>query len=171
MSHNADLIIPRLWLGNYEASQDINFIRKNGINVVINCTKDLPFLELQNVYKYRVPVDDNLRREEMYSMTMWLGKILPIMASHYQTGKTILIHCAAGMQRSAIVTLCFLNLYYSDPKKALYQIRTKRPIVFTPHMNFSSSFRMYFGDRTFQAMYGGTSSPHTPPPYSPYKHG
>ena len=38
-------------------------------------------------------------------MAKYLEKIDPIIRQHYMSGRTILIHCAAGVQRSAIVTL------------------------------------------------------------------
>ncbi len=137
IAHNADLIIPQIWLGNYESAKDAKFIRDKGITVVVNCTKDLPFLPLPGVYKYRVPVDDNLENSEILSMCQWINRILPIIAEHYQKGRSILIHCYAGMQRSAIVTLLYLYLYqFHDPIKSYDLIRAKRPIAFTPSMNF-----------------------------------
>ena len=151
--NDADQIIPRLWLGNFNSSQDINFIKKNHITVIINCTKDLPFLNLNGIYKYRVPVHDNLQKEEIISMTKWIGKILPIIEEHYKNGRSILIHCAAGMQRSAMIVLSFLYSHYEfDPKTALIKIRIKRPIVFLPYMNFGLSFRMYFGEKAYAGL-------------------
>ena len=62
--NDADEIIPRLWLGNVRASTDDNFIQRNGIQVVFNCTKNLPFSPMIPI-KYRIPVDDNLKEEEI----------------------------------------------------------------------------------------------------------
>jgi dual specificity phosphatase 12 len=156
--NDADQIIPRLWLGNFNSSQDIEFIKNNRITVIINCTKDLPFLSVNGVYKYRVPVDDNLQREEIIAMTQWIRKILPIIDEHNRGGRSILIHCAAGMQRSAIVVLSYLYKYTvfhnnsHDPKAILIKLRSKRPIVFTPYMNFGDSFRMYFGADAYRRL-------------------
>ena len=49
---DAHQIIPRLWLGNFNSSQDVNFLNRNRVSVVVNCTKDLPFLKLPGVFKY-----------------------------------------------------------------------------------------------------------------------
>lgn len=153
MTHDADQIIPRLWLGNFNSSQNLEFIKNNRITVVVNCTKDLPFLKVNGVYKYRIPVHDNLQQEEILAMTKWIGKILPIIEEHYKHGRSILIHCAAGMQRSAIVVLSFLYMHYTyDPKMALINIRVKRPIVFVPYMNFGTSFRLYFGETAYRKL-------------------
>ncbi len=143
---DANLIIPRLWLGDFNSSQNVQFLKDNRITVIINCTKDLPFLQMPGIFKYRVPVHDNLQPEEIKDMGNWIGKILPLISQHYQKGRTILIHCAAGMQRSAIITLSYLYNYHThDSGEALYIIKSKRPIAFTPYMNFKSSFCENFG--------------------------
>ena len=73
-SNIADEIIPRLWLGNAKASMDEEFIRRNNITAVFNCTKNLPFSPIIPI-KYRVPVDDNLEEEEIRNMELWSTEI------------------------------------------------------------------------------------------------
>ncbi len=139
---SANQIISGLWLGNLQSSQDLNFLRKNKISVIINCTKDLSFINIPNVYKYRVPVHDDLTQNEIQSMCQWLNKILPIIDHHHKNGHQILIHCFAGIQRSAIVMLTYLYLYQiKDPVQTLNLIKSKRPIAFTPSMNFIDCFK------------------------------
>ena len=153
MVNHADQITPRLWLGDFQSSQDVNFIKGHRITVVINCTKDLPFLKLPGVYKYRVPVNDNLQPSEIQAMTGWLDQILPLIDHHYQLGRIILIHCAAGMQRSAIVMLSYLYQYHThDAGQALLTVKSRRPIAFTPYMNFKRSFGDRFGDKAGQQL-------------------
>ena len=150
---HANQIIPRLWLGDYESSQDKNFIAKNKISVIINCTKDLPFVSIDKIYKYRVPVHDNLQHEELTSMIYWIGRIVPLLDQHYQSDRTILVHCAAGMQRSAIVVLSYLYQYVThDASQALSLIKSNRPIAFTPYMNFKPSFCQKFGETACQQL-------------------
>ena len=68
---HANEVLPRLWLGDYHASQDETFLRGNHIDVVFNCTKDLPFSPLQNLVFYRVPLDDNLEEVEIRNAGLW----------------------------------------------------------------------------------------------------
>jgi len=143
--HHVNQIIPQLWLGNYASSQDIKFINDRNIKVIINCTKDLPCLKINGVFKYRVPVDDNLESTEIEAMSNWIIKILPIIDHHYKKGRNILIHCYAGIQRSAIIMMSYLHKYhFDDPNKTYSIIKYKRPIVFTPYMNFRKSFTNNF---------------------------
>ena len=84
MFGNVTKIIDGLWLGNYQISQNKNFIKQNNISVIINCTKDLPFLTgvKEIKYMYRIPIDDNLQNSEIYEMSKFLTIILPIINSH-----------------------------------------------------------------------------------------
>lgn len=144
---NAHEIIPGLWLGNMMASMDEDFIRRNHITVVFNCTKNLPFSPSIPI-KYRVPVDDNLQEEEIRNMELWSGEIAYKIIAEYIQGKHILVHCAAGKQRSA-ASVAFMLIAYLKIRglDAMNQIKEKRSIAFTPRANFERSID-YF-DRKF----------------------
>jgi hypothetical protein len=146
-SDNANEIIPRLWLGNAKASMDEDFIRKNNIAVVFNCTKNLPFSPIIPI-KYRIPVDDNLEEQEIRNMELWSGEIAFKMMSEYIENKTILVHCFAGMQRSASAVSFFLIAYLKmRALDTMKMIKEKRMVAFYPRANFGRSID-YF-DRRF----------------------
>jgi predicted protein tyrosine phosphatase len=146
-SADANEIIPRLWLGNAKASQDEEFIKKNNITVVFNCTKNLPFSP-SIPQKFRVPVDDNLEEEEIRNMELWSSEIAYRILTEYIQGRTILVHCMAGMQRSAASTAFFLIVFNKmRGLDAMKLIKSKRAIAFYPRANFGRSID-YF-DRRF----------------------
>lgn len=146
---DATEIIPRLFLGNVKASMNENFIRSKNIQVVFNCTKNLEFSPIIK-NKYRIPVDDNLEEDEIRNMELWSNEIAFKIMSEYIDGKTILVHCFAGMQRSAasvaFFLIAFLRMRALD---AMKMIKEKRPIAFTPRANFGRSID-YF-DRKFHS--------------------
>ena len=90
-SENAHEILPGLWLGNAKASMDENFIHRNNIRVVFNCTKNLPFSPMIP-NKYRIPVDDNLEEEEIRNMELWSSEIAFKIMAEYKEGNVILVH-------------------------------------------------------------------------------
>jgi len=139
----ANLIIPRIWLGDIRAARDSMFVRATGITTVINCTKDAPFLmEIEN--KYRVPVEDNLEEEEIRNMALWSSEIVHTILRHYYAGETILIHCMAGRQRSAAVTaMVLIALYNCRFDRAMELVRTARPVAFFPMPNFIRSIQYF----------------------------
>ena len=141
MSDNANLVYPRLWLGNRLAAADPDFLRNNDITVVFNCTKDLPFHpSVPN--KYRLPVDDNLEPVEIANMERWGPEAVYKVLAEYKQGKNILIHCFAGMQRSAaLLAMTLIVLTGQSSENVIKFIRSKRPIAFFPGENFGKSIR------------------------------
>jgi len=120
---------------------DESFLRQNGIETVFNCTKDLPFHSSMR-RRYRVPVDDNLEEEEIRNMELWSFEIIYKLLLEYKQGKTILVHCAAGMQRSAAVVAMFLMVFTGmKHEDAMQYIKERRPIAFYKNANFLKSIQ------------------------------
>lgn len=147
---DAHEIVARLWLGNAKASMNETFIRQNNIAVVFNCTKNLPFSPMIPI-KYRIPVDDNLEEAEIRNMELWSSEIAFKIIAEYMEGKTILIHCMAGMQRSAASVAFFLIAFLQmRALDAMKFIKEKRNIAFYPRANFGRSIdyfdRKYHGE-------------------------
>ena len=143
----ANEIIPNLWLGNARASMSEQFIAEKGIQVVFNCTKNLPFSPMIPI-KYRIPVDDNLEEEEIRNMELWSSEIAFKIMAEYKKGRHILVHCMAGMQRSA-ASVAFMLIAYKKMRalEAMKFIKEKRRIAFHPRANFGRAID-YF-DRRF----------------------
>jgi len=145
---HASLIEDRLWIGDYHSSQDETFLRSQHIDVVFNCTKDLPFKNVASI-QYRIPLDDNLEDQEIYNAGLWAGEIAYLMTKEYREGKRILVHCMAGRQRSAMSVAVFLILYKGlTTDEAIGYIRSKRSIAFLPSANFKRSIQVF--ERQYQ---------------------
>jgi dual specificity phosphatase 12 len=139
---NADEILPGLWLGNALASRDETFLTEKKIQAVFNCTKNLPFTG-RPVRKYRVAVDDNLQEEEIRNLSLWSFEIVYKIIHEYNQGP-ILVHCAAGMQRSAAcVAMTLIAKKGLKTEDAIREVQLKRPIAFTPFVNFERAIREF----------------------------
>ena len=82
-------------------------------------------------------------------MELWSAEIAFKIVSEYNNGHTILIHCMAGMQRSAAsmaMALIVLSKQRYTPVMGL--IKSKRPIAFYPRANFMRSIQ-YFDEKFF----------------------
>ncbi len=141
---NANEILPRLWLGNrYAAANQDDFLEKHHIKTVFNASKDIPFHESVKK-RYRIAVDDNLRPEEIANMTKWGPEIVYNVLKEYKAGNPILIHCAAGMQRSAaIMAMTLISLRHMTADSAMEYIKERRPIAFMHAANFEDSIRAF----------------------------
>jgi dual specificity phosphatase 12 len=137
----ANEILPGLWLGNGKAALDRGFLVKNSITTVFNCTKDILFSDIIR-RQYRVPVDDNLQTAEIRNLELWSFEIVAKLAKELNAGHKTLVHCAAGMQRSAAVMAMYLiATRQMTTDQAIAYIKEKRPIAFMPMANFEKAIR------------------------------
>ena len=140
-SPHAHEIAPRLWLGNKIAALDERFLREKHITAVFNCTKDFPFSPMIG-HKYRVPVDDNLEPIEINNMERWGPEIVYKVVSEYKKGNVVLIHCHAGMQRSAaVMAMTLIAMTGKTPDEVMGHIKSVRRVAFHPSANFEKSIR------------------------------
>tara|TARA_B100001029_G_C14738839_1_gene274381 strand:+ start:85 stop:534 length:450 start_codon:yes stop_codon:yes gene_type:complete len=137
----ASEIITKFWLGNIIDSRNIEFL--NNIDVVINCTKNLPFNNEKNKH-IRIKVDDNLEKEEIVNMYKYLNNTTDYINDLLTKGKSIFVHCYAGKQRSATVVCAYLMKYMSlTYDQATELVRSKRLIIFTPLPNFDAALKLF----------------------------
>jgi dual specificity MAP kinase phosphatase len=146
-------ILPNLYLGSIEASQDFNFISSNNISVIVNCSKDIdnkfsinllkPIEEAPEVVQkwlydnsyyikyYRIPVDDSGRDEDIKQFYFYVKNIIQTIINEYKKGKNILVHCLAGNQRSSAFTAVFI-MYYKNLslQESIKFVLEKKPNVF-----------------------------------------
>ena len=133
---NAHEIIPGLWLGNFAASSDKKFLEQNNIQIVVNCTKNLPFANNAPV-KIRVPLDDVDEPEEVNNLTLWAPEVVYKILQYHYTGHNILVHCQAGVSRScSVMTMILIADKQIHTDQAVEYVKKKRPIAFIGGMNF-----------------------------------
>ena len=90
-------------------------------------------------------MDDDRQDNSIYIMYLYLPKIVNIMRFHINRGENVYVHCHAGMQRSACVVAAYLMAQFGlKPEEAIRYIKSKRPIAFTPFVNFQKSIDNYY---------------------------
>ena len=149
-SNNMDEIVPGLWIGNMVAANDLHSLKKNNIKYIFNISRDIPnFYEISKNFKYyNFQVDDSLLIKDFDLMTHNLA----ILVNEFDTrlrkkNGSILVHCYAGRQRSAIVVAAYLVFKYNmTPEDACQYILTRRPEAFhyNTSINFKDSLQKYY---------------------------
>ena len=140
----ADEILPGLWLGSVKAASNIHWLAQKRIKSIFNCTKDIIFQPIA-ARRYRVPVQDNLEPQEIRNLELWSYEIVYKMIHEYQTGEPMLVHCAAGMQRSAACVAMFLIATRNmRPDQAIEYIQERRPVAFRPSPNFGPAIEGFY---------------------------
>ncbi len=138
-------IIPNLFIGNLNTSYDLEFLKLNKINCIINCTINKQFINYENIkYKYRIPIKDDKTDQEAYLLYLVLDQVVEIIYKHIKNNDNILVHCYAGKQRSVSCILAFLIKYGKlSLEISLKLMRNKYNIAGTPELNFYKSLKYY----------------------------
>jgi protein-tyrosine phosphatase len=127
------LIIPNLYLGDKQSSEGA----LNRYDLIVNCTKDIPDstadpnIRQSNGTVLRVPIDDT--PEESATLSMYLPWITEQIHQVWSQGGTVLVHCFAGVSRSATVVAAYLMRYqgFYDLGMTVLYIKSKRPQAFS----------------------------------------
>lgn len=142
---SAHKIIDNVWVGNEASAMSEKFIRDNNIQVIINCTKDVP-MKFSGITYFQIPIDDSLKEEDIDKMTRILPIVVEFIKRSVETKKNILVHCYQGAQRSAgVVTAYIMNKYNKTPREAVAIVLKRRPPAFHDgnHVNFDKSLVQY----------------------------
>ena len=136
-------IIHHIWLGDIRCAKNKHFFDENNIQVVINCSKDIPFYSnyTENV---RISIHDNLENVEINRLYEYIPKAVEFIHKKILESKNILIHCYAGRQRSASIVTAYLMKYgHMSLKDAILAVKSKRVIAFSPGINFEKTLIKY----------------------------
>lgn len=142
-------IIPGLWLSDAHDATSASNLSKHKISAIMNATKDVPFCQFtKRMHRARVAVDDDLSKGQVDAMYRDLPRIVQWVDNMMKARRVTLVHCFAGVQRSACVVAAYLM--YKHPKMevqdAVEYVRSRRPVAFRPYANFRSALNRYKKD-------------------------
>jgi protein-tyrosine phosphatase len=136
-----DQIIPFLFIGNINA---LNNHEKFGF--IVNCTNHIPFPE-SCTSCIRIPVKDDPKESEKLIDMLRRFSIMEKMHQFISMKIPVLVHCAAGMQRSCAVVACYLMQYYGIAQySAISQIKMKRSVAFYGGVNFQRALDIFYAN-------------------------
>ncbi|XP_039197576.1 dual specificity protein phosphatase 10 [Crotalus tigris] len=133
---NAELtpILPFLFLGNEHDAQDLEKIQRLNIGYVINVTTHLPLYHYEKgLFSYkRLPATDSNKQ----NLRQYFEEAFEFIEEAHQCGKGLLIHCQAGVSRSATIVIAYLMKHTRMTMTDAYKfVKGKRPII-SPNLNF-----------------------------------
>lgn len=143
----ATKILDGLFVSDALTANDISFFERNNIVAVVNVTTSIPnYFEKQGIPYIRIKVHDANTPEDNMTMARALPKVL-MFINKYRNQGNVLIHCAAGVSRSATVAAAFLRLCCCDNiYQAITMVIGKRPYAFFSgrYINFMPALKMVF---------------------------
>ena len=127
-----NLIKKNLWLGSKYAALNNNFLLNNNIKLIINISKDIEFTNL-NIEKYRISSNDDLTDSCRKGLANHFNTVYNLIDNKLDNDEGVLIHCLAGMQRSATLTAMYLMKKNKlKLNETINYIRSKRWVAFQP---------------------------------------
>jgi protein tyrosine phosphatase len=140
----ANEIIPNLWLGNRKAPLEIDNLQKYNIQLIINCTRDINYPVNPNIQTIRLSINDINTVESNTILSNEINKLTYLIDLYLKNNMGVLVHCYAGVQRSATVVLCYLITYKQyNIEMAKVIMKDKRSIVFFPYPTFNNFINNY----------------------------
>ena len=127
-----DQIVPGVFLGSVRTVQSSRVFSTLSITHVLTCARNVP-VQLDPGMKHLVlPVDD----DDSEQLSKYFFDAIAFIREALQSHSSVIIHCFAGVSRSATVTAAFLmvekNLSCED---ALKLIKLRRPVI-APNAGF-----------------------------------
>lgn len=138
----AKRIIKNLWIGSEGDSADRSFYDAHNIRLVVNATASIPIRAPSGVTSYRIPVDDDPSEND--TMLRHLPIVVVAIDDVLRHGHGVLVHCRAGMQRSAAVVAAYLMWKRGmTADKAFEFINSRKHETFWPVPTFEPALRAW----------------------------
>ena len=104
-------IISGLWIGSINDSYNKEFYYDNKINIVINCTNDQAFLNLDHLKKIRIPMSNTPDiNNDIYLLNQNKEKILKFINESIEENN-IFIYCYNGITISPLIVALYMVKY------------------------------------------------------------
>jgi dual specificity phosphatase 12 len=133
--NNCDQIIPNLYLGGVDAVTDTQRVTSQGIKAICCCLREMEYPSSEfckDVEYYRVDVED-MGREPI---ELYFPEATEFIHSWISREQPVLVHCRAGVSRSASVIIAYLMTYQGySLHEAFFVARSHRAVV-TPNIGF-----------------------------------
>ena len=135
-----------LYLGNCIAiKNNSDFIKKYGIQAIVNCTSDIPFPEnFDKKNTLRISIEDSREDYNLKKIEDEIVNAVDFIDDHITNNRTVYVHCFWGLMRSAtIVSLYLIKKYsisYIESNKIINNIR---PYSLNNYYNFNDILKKY----------------------------
>ncbi|KAF6270411.1 dual specificity phosphatase 2 [Rhinolophus ferrumequinum] len=125
-------ILPYLFLGSCSHSSDLQGLQACGITAVLNVSASCPN-HFEGLLRYKsIPVEDS----QMVEISAWFQEAIGFIDSVKDNGGRVLVHCQAGISRSATICLAYLIQSRRVRLDEAFDFVKQRRGVISPNFSF-----------------------------------
>ena len=123
-------LLSGLWVGSINDIYNSDFYKDNNINIVINCTIDQGFLNIDTTNKIRIPLSNNPDiNSDIYVLSQKIDKILDFIHKSLEE-KNIFIYCYNGISISPLIVALYMVKYGNISKDIIRDVlKSKNPNI------------------------------------------
>ena len=123
-------ILSGLWIGSVNDVYNSEFYSDNNINIAINCTTDVGFLNVDNLNKVRIPLSNSSNNQsDIYALSQKIDSILEFINKSLEE-KNIFIYCYNGISISPLIVGLYMIKYGNISKDIIREVlRSKNPNI------------------------------------------
>ena len=131
-----------IWISDKKILKDTGFIQDKNITGIVNCFKDLDFLNKNN--EYNEYIQQNIKKYEIIRFSDYLYDITEFINKRVINGENIIIICNSGLEFSPYIILSYIVRYgLVNPDIAIKMIRTKILEAFKDGFKFSEAISRF----------------------------
>merc|ERR1719491_605229 len=138
----SEVIPAQLFLGNIHHALNLSVLKSLRITHIVNCTQSIANkFAAQGMTYCRVPVNDKSAESIMHYFVQAIRFIVLAMKDEKAR---VLVHCHAGISRSATITIAYLMFAWKLTMfDALTHLQSKRYII-TPNQGFKNQLLDFY---------------------------
>ena len=123
-------LLSGLWIGSINDIYNSDFYKDNNINIVINCTIDQGFLNIDTTNKIRIPLSNKPDiNSDIYVLSQKIDKILDFVNKSLEE-KNIFIYCYNGISISPLIVALYMVKYGNISKDIIRDVlKSKNPNI------------------------------------------
>eukprot|EP00010_Vexillifera_abyssalis_P005795 CAMPEP_0201553668 /NCGR_PEP_ID=MMETSP0173_2-20130828/32113_1 /ASSEMBLY_ACC=CAM_ASM_000268 /TAXON_ID=218659 /ORGANISM="Vexillifera sp., Strain DIVA3 564/2" /LENGTH=457 /DNA_ID=CAMNT_0047964593 /DNA_START=37 /DNA_END=1407 /DNA_ORIENTATION=- len=138
-SETPDLVVNDVWLGSYNAAKNRYWLQRHNITHILTVAKGLSSVPREHFTTKTIHVED----KEEENLINHFAECIEFMEEAVNAKKGVLVHCVAGVSRSATVVIAYLmTVHGMNWKKAVALVREKRPGI-NPNRGFLLQLQTY----------------------------
>ena len=135
-------ITDNIWIGNRYSVSNLSILEE--YDVIINCSKDIPFYKKDNIINHRISVDDSNDITNIKNLETYLEMTADLLNIYSKDNKQVLVHCEDSVNLSPSIIIAYLIKYENkDLYEATLYIISKHSITFFIFPTFRLSLINY----------------------------